>query len=261
MRRGALALLLCAGCALPVVSAGNFLPAGDLVRGQYQASISMEAGRVLAGPGDINDKTVAPETAKWEVLTWFASDATFRWQALDKLTLEAQLKFTNPVDPFVPEVVGGSVGGRVRLTERKNGEGLAVELGGRFVGVAVEEDLTRSQDGRTQTDRWYYRALGFEMPLIVTYRVAPELALTASPFLRAYYIRAWHEVIAPDLSQTLTRLDWTPVLSAGLGVSVAMQLGWLELAPGCALELATRPGPSAPTKLLVEPGLSIGVRF
>ena len=40
------ALLLCAGCALPVVSAGTFLPAGDLRPGEVHASVSMEAGRV-----------------------------------------------------------------------------------------------------------------------------------------------------------------------------------------------------------------------
>jgi hypothetical protein len=91
--------------------------------------------------------------------------------------------------------------------------------------------------------------------------VAPELAITWSPFLRAYWIRVWHEAIAPDGSQVVTRLQWTPVLAAGIGASAAMRLGWLEVAPGCALELATRPGPGARTKLLVEPGLSLAVPF
>ncbi len=264
MRGAALALLLGAGCALPVVSAGTFLPAGDLQKGQMHASLSMEAGRVLAGPSDtsgINDKTVAPETNKWEVLTWVASDATLRWQVLYHLTLEAQVKLTNPIAPFQPALVGGALGARLRLYDLRRGEGLAFEIGTRFVGVGVQQELVRTQDGRTQTDRWNYRAVGIEVPFIATYRVSPQLALTGSPFLRAYWIRAWHEVFQPDQTETLTRLQWTPVLAAGLGASVAMDFGPVQVAPACALELATRAGRTAPTKLLVEPGVSVGVRF
>lgn len=256
-----LALALCSGCALPVVSAGTFLPAGDLQKGQMQASLSMEAGRVLAGPGDVPSKTIAPETSKWEVLTWVASDASLRWQVLYHLTVEAQLKLSNPIDPFVPALVGGSLGARLRLYDLQEGEGLAFEIGTRFVGVGVEEELVRTQDGRTQTDRWNYRAFGIEVPFIATYRVSRELALTGSPFLRLYWIRAWQETIQPDGTETLNRLQWTPVLSAGLGASMAMDFGVLQVAPGCALELASRAGTSSPTKLLVEPGLSVGVRF
>jgi hypothetical protein len=256
-----LALALCAGCALPVVSAGTFLPAGDLQKGQVQVGLSMEAGRVLAGPSDVPDNTVAPDTSKWEVLTWVASDASIRWQALYHLTLEAQLKLSNPISPFSPALVGGALGARLRLYDLQQGEGLAFEIGMRFVGVGVEQELVRSQDGRTQTDLWKYRAFGVEVPLIATYRVSPELALTGSPFLRAYWIRAWHESFQPDGTETLTRLQWTPVLAAGVGASLAMDFGIVQVAPGCALELATRAGPKAPTKLLVEPGISVGVRF
>jgi hypothetical protein len=261
VRWGAL-FLICSGCALPAVSAGTFLPAGDLKKGDWDVSASIEAGRVLAGPTDLGEKSgVPPETARWEVLTWIASDLAARWQAFDRIAFEAELKLTNPVVPFAPAPVGAAVGARVRLMDHEGPEGFAAELGGRFVGVGVTEELQRSQDGRTQLDRWTYRALGLEMPLILSYRVAPALALTWSPFVRAYWIRIWHETVAPDGSQTVTRLQWTPVLSAGLGVSAAMRLGWLEVAPGCALELATRPGPSTATKLLVEPGLSLAVRF
>jgi len=260
VRAAALALALCAGCALPVVSAGTFLPAGDLQKGQMQASLSMEAGRVLAGPSDIPGKN-PPETNKWEVLTWVASDATFRWQVLYHLTFEAQLKLTNPISPFTPALVGGALGARLRLYDLQQGEGLAFEIGTRFVGIGVEQELVRTQDGRTQTDLWNYRAFGVEMPFIVTYRVSPQLALTGSPFLRVYWIRAWREMFQPDGTETLTRLEWTPVLAAGLGASMAMDLGIVQVAPGCALELATRAGLGAPTKLLVEPGISVGVRF
>jgi hypothetical protein len=256
----ALASLLCSACALPVVSAGTFLPAGDLQKGQMHASLSMEAGRVLAGPSDVPGNTV-PQTNKWEVLTWVASDATFRWQVLYHLAFEAQVKLTNPISPFAPALVGGALGARLRLYDLQQGEGLAFEIGTRFVGVGVEQELIRTQDGRTQTDLWNYRAFGVEMPFIVTYRVSPQLALTGSPFLRAYWIRAWHETFQPDGAETLTRLDWTPVLAAGLGASMALDFGIVQVAPGCALELATRAGPSAPTKLLVEPGISVGVRF
>ena len=84
---------LCASCALPVVSAGTFLPAGDLRRGDVQASASMEVGRVLAGPGDLGERAaVPPETARWEVLTWIASDVSVRWQAFERMSFEAQLK-------------------------------------------------------------------------------------------------------------------------------------------------------------------------
>jgi hypothetical protein len=255
------AVALSAGCALPVVSAGTFLPAGDLQKGQMQASLSMEAGRVLAGPSDVPSNTIAPQTSKWEVLTWVASDASLRWQVLYHLTLEAQLKLSNPIDPFVPSLVGGSLGARLRLYDLQQGEGLAFEIGTRFVGVGVEEELVRTQDGRTQTDSWHYRAFGIEVPFIVTYRVSSELALTGSPFMRLYWIRAWQETIKPDGSETLTRVEWTPTLAAGLGASMAMNFGVLQIAPGCALELATRVGNSSITKVLVEPGLSIGVRF
>jgi len=256
-----LALALCSGCALPVVSAGTFLPAGDLQKGDMQASLSMEAGRVLAGPSDVPSNTIAPETSKWEVLTWVASDASFRWQVLYHLTVEAQLKLSNPIDPFVPALVGGSLGARLRLYDLQEGEGLAFEIGTRFVGVAVEEELVRTQDGRTQTDRWNYRAFGIEVPFIATYRVSSQLALTGSPFMRLYWIRAWQETIQPDGVESLNRVEWTPTLSAGLGASMAMNFGVLQIAPGCALELATRIGQSSITKLLVEPGVSIGVRF
>jgi hypothetical protein len=260
----ALPLALAASCALPVVSAGTFLPAGDLQRGDFHASLSMEVGRVLAGPTDLGERNpVPPETQRWEVLTWIASDLSLRWQALDRLALEAQLKLTDSIVPGYPAPVGGSLGFRLRLFDRgPTREGLAVELGGRFVGVGVTEDLPRqTQDGRTQLDRWTYRALGAEMPLIVSYRVASPLAFTFSPFLRAYWIRAWHETFAQDGSEQLTRLQWTPVLSAGMGVAAALDFGPVQVSPGCALELATRAGPGAPTKLIVEPGLSVGLRF
>ena len=255
-----LALALCSGCALPVVSAGTFLPAGDLQKGQMQASLSMEAGRVLAGPGDVPSKTIAPETSKWEVLTWVASDASLRWQVL-AASAGALYAASFGGWSFVPALVGGSLGARLRLYDLQEGEGLAFEIGTRFVGVGVEEELVRTQDGRTQTDRWNYRAFGIEVPFIATYRVSRELALTGSPFLRLYWIRAWQETIQPDGTETLNRLQWTPVLSAGLGASMAMDFGVLQVAPGCALELASRAGTSSPTKLLVEPGLSVGVRF
>jgi hypothetical protein len=256
-----LALLCTGGCALPVVSAGTFLPAGDLQKGQVHASLSMEAGRVLAGPSDVPGNTVAADASKWEVLTWVASDASIRWQVLYHLAFEAQLKLTNPIAPFTPALVGGALGARLRLYDLQRGEGLAFEIGTRFVGIGVEQELVRTQDGRTRTDRWNYRAFGVEVPFIATYRVSPQLALTGSPFLRAYWIRAWHEVFQPDGTESLTRLQWTPVLAAGLGASMAMDFGIVQVAPGCALELATRAGPTAPTKLLVEPGVSVGVRF
>ncbi|TMA16277.1 MAG: hypothetical protein E6J62_03355 [Deltaproteobacteria bacterium] len=263
----ALPLALLASCALPVVSAGTFLPAGDLRRGDVHASVSMEVGRVLAGPTDVGDlgqrNPVPPETQQWEVLTWIASDLSIRWQALDRLALEAQLKLTDPVVPGYPVPVGGALGFRLRLLDLgPTREGLAIELGGRFVGVGVTEDLNRqTPDGRTQVDRWTYRALGAEVPLIITYRVAQPLAFTWSPFLRAYWIRAWHETFAQDGSEQLTRLQWTPVLSAGMGLAAALDFGPVQVSPGCALELATRAGPNAPTKLIVEPGLSVGLRF
>ena len=162
----ALPLALLASCALPVVSAGTFLPAGDLRRGDVHASVSMEVGRVLAGPTDVGDlgqrNPVPPETQQWEVLTWIASDLSIRWQALDRLALEAQLKLTAPVVPGYPVPVGGALGFRLRLLDLgPTREGLAIELGGRFVGVGVTEDLNRqTPDGRTQVDRWTYRALG-----------------------------------------------------------------------------------------------------
>jgi hypothetical protein len=259
--RGLAVLALCTGCALPVVSANTFLPAGDLRKGHWDVSATLEAGRVLAGPSDLGEANVPPETAQWDVLTWIASDISVRYQLLDRLTLEGQLKLTNPVDPYVLEPVGAAVGARFRVTDRDGPEGFAAEVGARFIGIGVTEELTRTQATRTQIDRWTYRALGFELPLVLSYRVSPQFALTGSPFLRAYWIRVWHDTIAPDGSESRSQLQWTPVLSGGIGGSVAMRLGWLEVAPACALELAIRPGPGATAKILVEPGLSLAVPF
>jgi hypothetical protein len=87
------------------------------------------------------------------------------------------------------------------------------------------------------------------------------VAVTASPFLRAYRIKAWHTVIGIDSSITTNRLPWTPVVAGGIGLSVAMQLGPVELAPGIAFEMGARPGSQHSTSFLFEPGLSVGTRF
>src|SRR5205085_3118853 len=108
---------------------------------------------------------------------------------------------------------------------------------------------------------WRYRAVGAELPLIGTYRINPVFAITASPFLRAYWIRVTHSIESSVAIPELRRLDWTPVLTAGLGISGALQIGVLEIAPGMAVELATRPGIGQATRLLFEPGLSLGTRF
>lgn len=261
MRRAAAALFACAGCALPVVSAGTFLPAGDLEKHDLHASVSMEAARVLAGPSDVDRARGPPEANHFEVSTWFASDVSLRWQALPLLTLEAQLKMTNPIAPFVPEIAGASVGGRVRLRNRPADGGFAVEAGARIVGLAVEEQIQRPPDNPVQTDRWDYRALGLELPLVATYRVNPLFAVTASPFARIYWIRAWHVTQRADVEASSSILQWSPVLSAGLGFSGALQLGLLEVAPGMAVELATRPGVDQRTRLLFQPGLSVGIKL
>ena len=255
---------LVTSCALPAVSAGTFLPAGDLKRGDIHASVSMELGRVLAGPQDVDSgaHAVPAGAQQWTVSTWATSDVSVRWAVRDSISLEAQLKLVNPISPFVPIPVGGALGARVRLLSRgARDSGLAIELGGRVVLLGVQQSFTQNQDQRSQTDAWNYRALGFELPLIASYRISPLVALTASPFLRAYWIKAWHSVIASDSSFTTTRLPWTPVLAGGLGLSIAMDLGPVELAPGFALELERHPGGAQSTALLFEPGLSVGTLF
>jgi hypothetical protein len=148
----------------------------------------------------------------------------------------------------------------VRLRELPPGGGLAVEIGARAVGVTAEQRIDRSADGRSQTDIWNYRALGLEVPLIATYRVNPLFAVTASPFLRAYWIRAWHDKVV-GLSTSTAVLQWSPVLSAGLGAAAAFDVGPVQLSPGVAIELATRPGPNTATHFLFEPGIAVGTRF
>jgi hypothetical protein len=267
--RAAVAILLSTSCAIPVVSAGNYLPAGDLQPGDVHASISMEAARVLAGPSDTlpiglsqtaRGTAIPAQAQQWEVSTWFASDVTLRWQALRRLTLEAQLKLTNPITPFTPQAVGGSLGARLRILEHPPEGGFAAEVGLRVVGITAEQRLDRSQDGVSQTDFWDYRAAGVEAPLVVTYRINSLVAVTGSPFLRLYMIRAWHTEETPTTRQQ-NALFWTPVLSGGFATSFAFDLGILELAPGLAIELATTPGPAAPTHVLFEPGISVGLRL
>jgi hypothetical protein len=259
--RRALLALLCSGCALPVVSAGTFLPAGDLGKGDLHASISLETGRVLAGPSDLRDlPQTPPEAQQYEVSTWVASDVTVRWQATSRVALEGQLKLTNPVVPFTPMLVGAALGTRVRLRELSAGGGIALEIGARAVGISAEQRIDRSADGRSQTDIWNYRALGLEVPLIATYRVNPLFAVTASPFLRAYWIRAWHDRLV-GLTSSQAVLQWSPVLSAGLGAAAAFDIGPVQLSPGAAIELATKPGPNTATRFLFEPGIAVGTRF
>ena len=269
----ALCLLAC-GCALPVVSANTFLPAGDLKKGDLRASASLEVGRVLASPVDveIDPAKVPARAAKWNVSTWIASDLSVLWAPADWVAVEAQLKISNPIDPFTPVPVGGALGARVRLLGRGGrATGWAVELGPRLVGVrATEECVTTSANTCTaeqgiglqqRTDRWTFRALGAELPLVISDRLSPLLALTVSPFLRGYFVRAWHDVFTSDGQARSTRLEWTPVLSAGLGGSVAMQFGPLEIAPGLAFELVTRPGLGATRQLIVEPGVAFAVTW
>ncbi|HET7784687.1 MAG TPA: hypothetical protein VFL36_01830 [Myxococcales bacterium] len=262
MRRAVLALLCC-GCALPVVSAGTFLPAGDLQPGQFHASVSMEAGRVLAGPADVRDlPATPPEAQQYDVSTWVASDVSLRYQAGRYLALEGQLKLTNPIVPFTPALVGGAIGARLRLYARPEGGGLAVELGARAVGVSVQQRIERTANGRLpQIDTWDYRALGLEVPLVVTYRVNPLFAITASPFVRAYWIRAFHTIVVGVSESSQAALQWSPVLSGGLGAAAAFDLGPVELSPGVAVELVTKPGPNAVTHVIFEPGVSVGTRF
>jgi hypothetical protein len=164
------------------------------------------------------------------------------------------------VVPFTPALVGGSLGARWRVWERTGDTGPAIELGLRGVGVATEQRIDRSQDGLSQTDYWDYRALGVEVPAVGTWRINPIFAVTASPFLRAYWIRAWHTEVV-GLTRTQVAIPWSPVISGGLGAAAAMTLGPVEISPGAALELATRPGPGAATKVLFEPGVSLGTRF
>jgi hypothetical protein len=259
--KAAVLTLLCSACALPVVSAGTFLPAGDLAKGDLHASISLESGRVLAGPSDVHDLPATPrEAQQYEVTTWVASDVSLRWQAGSRVTLEGQLKLTNPVVPFTPNLVGGSLGARFRLLERAPAGGVSLEVGLRAVGVSAEQRIDRTSSGRTQTDIWNYRSLGLELPLIGTYRVNPLFAITLSPFLRAYWIRVWHDILV-GLDTTRAELQWSPVLSAGLGAAAAFDLGPVQLSPGAAIELATKPGPNQRTHFLFEPGVTVGTRF
>jgi hypothetical protein len=261
--RAAAVLLVSSGCAIPVVSAGSYLPAGDMQPGDVHVSLSMEAARVLSSPSDtqVNGQPIVPAQAQeFQSETWFGSDLTFRWQASRRLTLEAQLKLTNPITPFTPEVVGGALGARLRILEHPPEGGFAAEVGLRAVGIAAEQQLDRTQDGVSQTDIWDYRALGVEAPLIVTYRINSLVSVTASPFLRLYMIRAWHtEQTATTRQQTA--LFYTPVLSGGFAGSFAFDIGILELAPGLAVELATKPGPNAPTHVIFEPGISVGLHL
>src|SRR5437764_799026 len=152
------------------------------------------------------------------------------------------------------------VGARVRVHGRPPEGGLSVEVGARAVGVGAEQRIERSASGRTQTDVWAYRSIGIEVPVIATYRVNPLFAVTAAPFLRAYWIRAWHDKIV-GLTTSQAVLQWSPVLSAGFGTAAAFDLGPVQLSPGVAVERATTPGPNATTRFLFEPGVCVGTRF
>ena len=157
-------------------------------------------------------------------------------------------------------VVGAAIGARVRVHGRPPEGGLSVEVGARAVGIGAEQRIERSASGRTQTDVWAYRSIGIEVPVIATYRVNPLFAVTAAPFLRAYWIRAWHDKIV-GLTTSQAVLQWSPVLSAGFGTAAAFDLGPVQLSPGVAIELATKPGPNAATRFLFEPGVCVGTRF
>jgi hypothetical protein len=261
----ALAAAVPPGCALPVVSANTFQPAGDTRRGELRATLALEMGRVLVSPADVelDPAKVPADAARWEVSTWIAGGVGAVWAPTDQIALQAQLLLTNPIDPFVPEPVGGAVAARLRLLDRPGGpdgpRGWAIELGPRLVGLGVSQDLVQTAGSLQQIDRWTYQAYGLELPVIVTDRISPQLALTAAPFLRSYVVRAWHDLVTGAGHTTTSRLQWTPTLSAGISVSAALQLGSISLVPGVTLELASRPGVGAPKQLLFEPGLSMAV--
>ena len=48
---------------------------------------------------------------------------------------------------------------------------------------------------------------------------------------------------------------------AGFGAAAAFDLGPIQLSPGAAIELATKPGPEQKTHFLFEPGVTVGTRF
>jgi hypothetical protein len=151
----------------------------------------------------------------------------------------------------------------VRLLDRPGGpgagQGWAVELGPRLVGLGVSQELVQTAGTLTQTDRWTYRAWGLELPLVLTDRLSPQLALTAAPFARAYLVRAWHDLVTGSGETTVSKLQWTPTLAVGLSLSAALQLGPITLTPGVTFEVASRVGVGAPRQLLFEPGLALSV--
>src|SRR2546428_2297765 len=112
----------------------------------------------------------------------------------------------------------------------------------------------------SQQDVWAYQSMGQRRPVLAPYRMNPSYAASASPFLRAYWIRAWHDKIV-GLTTSQAVLQWSPVLSAGFGAAAAFDLGPVQLSPGAAIELATKPGPNAATRFLFEPGVCVGTRF
>ncbi|MBS2025894.1 MAG: hypothetical protein JST92_26130, partial [Deltaproteobacteria bacterium] len=220
-------------------------------------------GHVLTTPSDteIGTPKIPQAAQKWQISEWIASDVTVRYGLFDRLQVEGQLKLTNPVDPFTPELIGGAFGARVLLLKPAEPGRFALEIGGRFVGVRASQEVTQTSGTRSQTDDWTYRALGFEVPLIASLKVHPLVTLTGAPFARAYFIRAWHDTVAFDGTVSHERLEWTPVLTGGAGFSAQILMGPVEISPAVAFELATRPGNNAPTQLLIEPGVNLGMRW
>lgn len=265
--RRALALLalglVASACALPVVSAGSYLPAGDVKARDLHASASLEVGRVLATPADVSSPgaVAPPDALKWQVSTWAATDLSLRYGLTDRIALEGQLKLSHPIDPFLLVPVGGSLAARIRLIDFGVSP-VAVELGPRVVGIRTSQQLTqRISETQQQEDRWVYRAFGFELPAVVTWRLSPLVALTWAPFARAYSVRVWRDTTTASGLQLPAFFERSVVWSYGAAVSFALDVGGVQLAPGLAMERTDRPGRDAGTVWLLQPGVSFGSKF
>jgi len=209
----------------------------------------------------MNRPATPPEAQQWEVSTWFASDASVRWQALQRLSLRGPAQADQSHRALHAQSRGGAVGRAAAAARARRRAGNCLELAARAVGVAVESAH------RSHPERAARRPItgaiapsAFELPLRRHLARPSALRRNGVALMRALF----HPRLAHHLSGAQRNASGAAVAAGALGRAGPLRCTdpWaVEISPGIAVELATRPGPTAPHSSSLRAGPLPGMRF
>jgi hypothetical protein len=234
-------LLPCAGCLVPALVGGQYLPADELTRGALQLSIESERSRRLDATG-LTDAQGSPAD-----LWWLSSDVSARVGATDELGLEGGVKLAWAL-PFPLPAPIGLYGGAIWRFETGD-PALALAVRGQLAGGSISVRQGAGTDAPYTSD---YTFGGGTLSGLATARPLPWLALTASPFVRGMGFRHVE-------TGTRVRDVGGPTFSAGLSLSAQLSAWVFELAPGVTVEVASNPF-GGPPLLAPTAGFALGMR-